>query len=108
MPTHFLRPIASGKQTPDAQSFPLPHFWPSRQLGPQTPPAPGPNGVARQEVTFAVSYEFLKLPVAPSGVIASVPLDVELSRDHDPTKLIAVEFGPHSLADFEVVAASEA
>ena len=72
-------------------------------LGPQTPPAPGPKGVARQEVTFDVSYEFLKLPTAPSGVIASVPLDVDLSRDNDPTTLIAEEFGPQSLADFDVV-----
>ena len=72
-------------------------------LGPQTPPAPGPKGVARQEVTFDVSYEFLKLPTASSGVIASVPLDVDLSRDNDPRTLIAEEFGPQSLADFDVV-----
>src|SRR5262245_43420184 len=70
-------------------------------LGPQT--APGPNGVARQEVTFAVSYEFLKLPMAGSGVIASVPLDVDLSRDNDPRRLISEEFGPQSLDAFEVV-----
>src|SRR5436190_892765 len=72
-------------------------------VGTQTPPAPGPAGVARQDVTFAVSYEFLKLPTASAGVIAEVPLDVELSRDHDPRTLAAVEFGPQSLADFEVV-----
>jgi hypothetical protein len=72
-------------------------------LGPQAPPSAGPTGVARQEVTFDVSYEFLKLPTAASGVIASVPLDVDLSRDNDPTTLISEEFGPQSLADFDVV-----
>src|SRR5512140_2447312 len=29
-------------------------------VGPQAAPAPGPKGVARQEVTFDVSYEFLQ------------------------------------------------
>jgi hypothetical protein len=72
-------------------------------LGPQAPPAPGPDGVARQEVIFDVSYEFLKLPVESSGVIASVPLDVDLSRDNDPTTLISEEFSAQSLADFDIV-----
>jgi len=72
-------------------------------LGPQTAPSPGPSGVARQEVTFAVSYEFLKLPAAASGVIASVPLDVDLSRDNDPRRLISEEFGPQSLDAFQIV-----
>ena len=72
-------------------------------LGPQTPPGPGPSGVARQEVTFTVSYEYLKLPVAPSGVITEVPLDLDLSRDNDPRKLISAEFSAQSLAWFDVV-----
>jgi hypothetical protein len=72
-------------------------------LGPQSPPAPGPTGHARQDVTFAVSYEFLKLPAAPNGVIAEIPLDLELSREHDPSPLIATEFGPQSLELFEAV-----
>jgi hypothetical protein len=32
-----------------------------------------------------------------------VPLDVDLSRANDPRKLIGEEFGPGSLADFDVV-----
>jgi hypothetical protein len=72
-------------------------------LGPQAPPAPGPDGVARQEVTFDVSYAVLKLPVESNGVIASVPLDVDLSRDNDPTTLISEEFSAQSLADFDIV-----
>jgi hypothetical protein len=72
--------------------------------GPKTPPAPGPNGVARQEVTFGVSYEHLKLPTTAEGVIESIPLDVELSRGRDPRTLIAAELGaPDSLDLFEVV-----
>src|SRR5262245_2873963 len=73
------------------------------ELGPQTAPGPGPSGVARQEVTFAVSYEFLKLPSAASGVIDSVPLDIDLSRVNDPRRLVSEEFGPQSLDAFEVV-----
>src|SRR6266536_1306212 len=76
-------------------------------LGPPAPPAPGPNGVARQEVTFDVSYEFLKLPTASSGVIASVPLDVDLSRGSDPATLIAEELSPQSLADFDIAAVGQ-
>jgi hypothetical protein len=72
-------------------------------VGPQTPPDPGPNGVARQEVTFAVSYEFLKFPEAASGVIKEVPLDLDLSGDRDPRKLISAEFSAQSLAWFDVV-----
>ncbi len=72
-------------------------------VGSQAPPGPGPHGVARQEVTFDVSYEYLKLPASPSGVIGAIPLDVDLSRDHDPSTLTAMEFNEQSLADFEVV-----
>jgi hypothetical protein len=72
-------------------------------VGPQTPPAPGPKGVARQELTLDVSYEFLKLPAAPEGVIQSIPLDVDLSGANDPTTLLSEEFAASPLADFEVV-----
>jgi len=72
-------------------------------LGPQSTTGADAEAVSRQEVTFEVSYEFLKLPVAGSGVIGSVPLDVDLSRANDPRKLISEEFGPQSLADFDVV-----
>jgi len=70
-------------------------------LGLQTPPADG--GVARQEVTFSVSFEFLKFPEDSSGVIAEIPLDVDLSRDNDPRKLISAEFSAQSLSWFDVV-----
>jgi hypothetical protein len=70
-------------------------------LGLQTPPVDG--GVARQEITFAVSYEFLKLPESSSGVIKEVPLDLDLSRDNDPRKLISAEFSAQSLSWFDVV-----
>ena len=53
-------------------------------LGRRRRPRLARTGVARQEVTFDVTYEFLKLPPETSGVIASVPLDVDLSRDNDP------------------------
>ena len=72
-------------------------------LGLQTPPAPGPDGVARQEVTFSVLYEFLKFPEDSSGVIKEVPLDFDLSGDNDPRKLISAEFSAQSLAWFDVV-----
>jgi hypothetical protein len=58
---------------------------------------------ARQEVTFGVSYEFLKLPTETSGVIGSVPLGLDLSRDHDPTTLVAGEFTQQSLLELQVV-----
>jgi len=70
-------------------------------LGLQTPPADG--GVARQEVTFSVSFEFLKFPEDSSGVIAEIPFDVDLSRDNDPRKLISAEFSAQSLSWFDVV-----
>jgi hypothetical protein len=73
------------------------------ELGPQTAPAPGPQGVARQQVTFDVSYEFLKLPAAPAGVIAQIPLDLELSGENDPRRLYSDEFNSQSLASFEIV-----
>jgi len=73
------------------------------ELGPQTAPAPGPDGVARQQVTFAVSYEFLKLPADPAGVIAQIPLDVELSGENETRTLFAEEFNSQSLASFEIV-----
>src|SRR5262245_14093726 len=72
-------------------------------MGPKTPPADGPNGVARQEVTFGVSYEHLKLPTAGEGVIDAIPLDVELSRSNDPATLISTEFVEQSLDLFEAV-----
>jgi hypothetical protein len=72
-------------------------------VGPQTPPAPGPKGFARQELTLDVSYEFLKLPAAPEGVIASIPLDLDLSGVNDPRTLFSEEFAAPPLADFEVV-----
>jgi hypothetical protein len=73
------------------------------RLGRQSTTGEGDDAVSRQEVTFDVSYEFLKLPVSASGVIESVPLDVELSRQNDPVALVAEEFDPQSLAAFEVV-----
>src|SRR3954447_1913193 len=72
-------------------------------VGPQTPPAPGPTGIARQELTLDVSYEFLKLPVSPSGVIASIPLDLDLAGVNDPRTLVSREFDTSPLVDFEVV-----
>src|SRR4051794_18343440 len=64
--------------------------------GPQTTSGSGANAVARQEVTFDVSYEFLKLPAAASGVIAAVPLDVDLARANDPRTLVSEEFNAQS------------
>jgi hypothetical protein len=58
---------------------------------------------ARQEVTFGVSFEYLKLPAAPSGVIESVPLGLDLSRDHDPRLLMGGEFTQQSLVELQVV-----
>jgi len=71
------------------------------ELSLQTPPPP--DGVARQEITFAVSFEYLKYPEESTGVIESVPLDVDLSRDNDPRALISAEFSAQSLAWFDVV-----
>jgi len=70
-------------------------------VGPQVPPK-GPNA-ARQEVTFGVSYEYLKLPTAPSGLIQSVPLSLDLSREHDPRQLMGGEFTSQSLVELEVI-----
>src|SRR4051812_16620722 len=72
-------------------------------VGPQTPPAAGPKGFARQELTLDVSYEFLKLPASSEGVIASIPLDLDLSGVNDPTTLFSEEFTASPLADFEIV-----
>lgn len=72
-------------------------------LGLQTAPELNPDGVARQEITFAVSYEFLKYPESSSGTIQEVPLDIDLSRDNDPRSLISAEFSAQSLAWFDVV-----
>jgi hypothetical protein len=72
-------------------------------LGPQSTTGAGADAVSRQEITFAVSYEFLKLPAEASGVIGSVPLDVDLARSNDPTTLFSEEFTAQSLAEFEVV-----
>ena len=54
-------------------------------LGPQTPPRAARRASRRQEVTFDVSYEFLKEPTAASGVIAEIPLDFDFSRENEPT-----------------------
>ena len=43
------------------------------ELGDQLPPNGGP---ARQDVTFDVSYEFLKVPSAPEGVMQQIPIDL--------------------------------
>jgi hypothetical protein len=70
-------------------------------LGAQVPGSA--SNPARQEVTFSVSYEFLKFPTETSGVINSVPLGLDLSRDHDPRTLVTGEFTEQSLLDLEVV-----
>src|SRR5437763_5075910 len=72
-------------------------------VGPRTPPAAGPKGVARQELTLDVSYEFLKLPASRDGVIQSIPLDLDLAGANDPETLVSEEFDASPLADFEVV-----
>lgn len=70
-------------------------------VGPQVPPQG--SKPAQQEVTFGVSYEYLKIPTAPSGVIGSVPLGLDLSRDNDPRTLMTGEFTEQSLVELEVV-----
>ncbi len=70
-------------------------------LGDQFPSNGGP---ARQDVTFDVAYEFIKVPTDPSGVIAAIPIDLELSRANEPRVLYANEFSAAAaLDDFEVV-----
>ena len=71
------------------------------ELGDQLPPNGGP---ARQDVTFDVSYEFLKVPSAPEGVMQQIPIDLELSRGNEPRTLASGEFlTAAALADFEIV-----
>jgi hypothetical protein len=58
---------------------------------------------ATQPVTFSVAYEFLKGPDEGGGVIAKVPLDLELTGSNEPRVLIASQFESDPLDEFEVV-----
>jgi hypothetical protein len=71
-------------------------------LGDKTPP-PEPTDSASQAVTFAIAYEFLKEPVEGGGVIAELPLDLELTGANEPRVLIASTFENDPLDAFEVV-----
>ena len=72
------------------------------ELGDKTPP-PKPPDNATQAVTFAVAYEFLKVPDEGGGVIAEVPLDLELTGENEPRVLITSQFESDPLDEFEVV-----
>jgi hypothetical protein len=71
------------------------------ELGDKTPPDPPDN--ATQAVTFAVAYEFLKVPDEGGGVIDEIPLDLELTGANEPRVLIASQFESDPLDEFEVV-----
>jgi len=72
------------------------------ELGDKTPP-PKPNTNATQAVTFSVAYEFLKEPDADSGVIAEIPLDLDLTGANEPRVVVASTFEVDPLDEFEVV-----
>jgi hypothetical protein len=72
------------------------------ELGAKSPP-PQPADNATQAVTFAVAYEFLKVPDEGGGVIAEVPLDLELTGANEPRVLIASQFETDPLDEFEIV-----
>ena len=71
------------------------------ELGDKTSPEAADN--ATQAVTFSVAYEFLKGPDEGGGVIAEVPLDLELTGVKEPRVLIASQFETDPLDEFEVV-----
>jgi hypothetical protein len=72
------------------------------ELGDKTPP-PEPTDNASQAVSFAIAYEFLKEPAEGGGVIAEVPLDLELTGENEPRVLISSAFDNDPLDAFEVV-----
>jgi hypothetical protein len=71
------------------------------QIGDVTPPGPDPGDVALQPVTFGVRFEYLKRPAAASGVIGSIPLDVDLGPPG--RRLLSAAFEQGSLEWFEPV-----
>lgn len=71
-------------------------------LGDKVPPAKAKDP-ATQPVTFAVAYEFLKGPDEGEGVIAEIPLDLDLTGANEPRRIAAIEFDADPLAEFEIV-----
>ena len=62
------------------------------------------GGIASRDLRFAVLYEFLRLPVAPEGVIETIPLDLDVStRPRDPRTVVRSPFMDGSLEWFDVV-----
>ncbi len=73
------------------------------ELGPRPTPAPGPPRPQRQDLTFDVLYEFLKLPDVAGGVIDTIPLDLESTlAANDPRTLRKGEFPSSALDAFDV------
>jgi hypothetical protein len=71
-------------------------------LGAKTPP-PAPADAAVQAVSFDVAYEFLKEPSEGEGVIAEIPLDVDIGGSNVPHALVAGGFAEGALDAFDVV-----
>lgn len=73
------------------------------ELGPVSLSGMGANITARRSATFDILFEYIREPVSMEGVIAELPLELDISLGGTPTYLINGGFTADFLSDFDVV-----